>query len=525
MAKTDYLIIGSGAAGLSLAIKLAMHFEDKQVTVITKSEPIESNTKYAQGGLAVVSNRLIDSFEKHISDTLIAGDGLCERDVVEMVVSQAPDCVEELMSWGVEFDTDIKGKLDLGMEGGHSEKRVVHHKDSTGKEIEKTLVSKANSLANLDFMSGYFAVDFLVENSGENRSCEGVLVFNEQTKEYEFVQSQITCIATGGAGQVYQQSTNPFIATGDGLAMALRAEVAVNNMEFVQFHPTAMRQGEGPAFLISEAVRGYGAYLRNSNGERFVLQYDPRGELASRDIVSRAIYNEQISGEGGQIYLDCTHLNQEFKTTFPNIHSVCAQNGLDLAIDWIPISPAAHYLCGGIVVDKKGHTNLDKLYACGECTYTGLHGANRLASNAILEALVYANNIYRELMENPLIVNTSRSLEQKLPSEAGQSQAWSRQMRKSLQGLMTENVGIIRTNKGLKIAKLEIQKAKEIFQQEVTPKPDRRDLLELRNLLDVADIIVTHSAERKENKGGFYNSDLNRGEDINRFSEKSNHTL
>jgi L-aspartate oxidase len=505
---TDYLIIGSGAAGLSLAIKLADHFPNRKITVITKSTPQESNTKYAQGGLAVVFDKDNDSFEKHINDTLMAGDGLCDKNVVKMVVTQAPDCIKELMSWGVDLDTNNDGNLDLGIEGGHSEKRVVHHKDTTGNEIERRLHAKAETLANLHFLSEFFVVDLLAEGSKQQRTCCGVLVFDEKRKEYHTLHANYTCIATGGSGQVYEQSTNPVIATGDGLAMAFRAGASIKNMEFVQFHPTAVKFGDGPAFLISEAVRGYGAYLRNERGERFTFEHDPHGEMASRDIVARAIDLEIRKNKSSNVYLDCTHLDKtSFEAKFPNINKVCSHNGYNLNKDWIPISPAAHYQSGGIVVNTNGQTNLENLYACGECTYTGLHGANRLASNAILEALVYSNNIYKKLAS--LQVHGLELVEpQSFASPKDFSSKMTVQMRESLQKLMSNHVGIVRSKKGLEKARITILQMQKEYEKIIPPYPASREELELKNLLDVAQIIVVQSLKRRTNKGGYYNLDL-----------------
>ncbi|HET9486439.1 MAG TPA: L-aspartate oxidase, partial [Chryseosolibacter sp.] len=397
MPTTDVLIIGSGIAGLSVAIKVAQRFPDRQCLVITKQESAESNTRYAQGGIAVVSDFDNDSFEDHITDTLTAGDGLCDPAVVSHVVQQAPERLRELMSMGADFDRNSSGELVLGREGGHKANRIIHFQDITGLNISNALLEKVKTLPNITLLSHYVALDLLM--TLDKATCYGAYVLNQETEEIEAYVAAVTVLATGGSGQLYRTTTNPLIATGDGIAMAYRAGARVSNMEFVQFHPTAFYDPfTSPAFLISEAVRGEGAYLRNRKGERFMFRYHIDGELACRDVVSRAIASEIQESNEHYVYLDCTHISPEklFKH-FPNIYANCLSKGIDLIHDYIPVAPAAHYLCGGIDVDLRSRTNVANLYAVGECSNTGLHGANRLASNSLLEATVFAHNCFEDV--------------------------------------------------------------------------------------------------------------------------------
>ena len=395
MTHTDYLIFGSGVAGLSFAIKIATHFPEKTVTIITKSNAAESNTKYAQGGIAVVLNQIEDNFQKHISDTLVCGDGLCNKEVVEMVVKEGPKCVQQLIDWGTQFDKNELGSYDLGKEGGHSNHRVIHHKDQTGFEIERAILEQVHLQKNITILDYHFGIDLIVDNN----ICFGATVLNEKTNVISTFFAEKTLLATGGIGQIYGHTTNPAIATGDGIAMAIRAKAIVKDMEFIQFHPTALYHPDlKSTFLISEAVRGFGAFLRDKKGKRFMFDYDDRGELASRDIVSQSIENEIKKSEDECVYLDCTHLEMKaFKKHFPMIYTRCKDLNINIETDWIPVIPAQHYLCGGIEVDTDGKTSIENLFACGECSYTGLHGANRLASNSLLEALVYSERIYKFL--------------------------------------------------------------------------------------------------------------------------------
>ena len=515
MIKTNYLVIGSGVAGLTFAVKIAEKFPEKNVIIVTKGDEDESNTKYAQGGVAIVLDAKEDSFQKHIQDTLEAGDGLCDESVVEMVIKEGPQRFKELLVWGANFDLDPEGNFDLGKEGGHSEYRVVHHKDITGYEIERALLKKVHQIPNVSLLSHHFAIDLITNHHLENLnseviSCYGAYVLNQKNGEIFTVQAESTLVASGGIGRVYGHTTNPVIATGDGIAMAYRAKAQIKDMEFIQFHPTALYNAEGgSSFLISEAVRGFGALLRNKEGYRFMPDYDERAELASRDIVSQSIDNELKKSGNAHVFLDCTHLDIiDFKKHFPNIYKECLENHIDIEKDWIPVVPASHYLCGGIVVDIDGKTSITNLFACGECTRTGLHGANRLASNSLLEALVYAHNIFKNLSENsthPINFNLPEWNDEgtSIPKEYILVQHNLLQ----LQALMRDYVGIVRSNDRLSKA---IDHLDFIYNEvEVLYKNSKvaTSLCELRNMINVAHLIISQSLERKDNRGGYYNID------------------
>lgn len=512
--KNQLLIIGSGVAGLTLAIKYAEAFPKKNITIVTKSNEDESNTKYAQGGVAVVLDGKTDSFQKHIEDTLISGDGLCDKAVVDMVITEGPKRLRELMLWGTQFDLDPTGNLDLGREGGHSEYRVVHYKDITGYEIERALLARVHQLDNITLLAHHFAVDLITEHhlkqASKNITCFGAYVLNQKNGEILTLQANSTVLATGGIGRVYGHTTNPMIATGDGIAMAYRATAKIKDMEFVQFHPTALyTDKEGSAFLISEAVRGFGAYLRTKDGKRFMPNYYERAELASRDIVSQSIDKELKKSGDSCVYLDCTHLDLEaFKSHFPNIYQTCLENNIDIAKDWIPVVPASHYLCGGIEVDTNGKTSITNLFACGECSRTGLHGANRLASNSLLEALVYAHNIYKYLCENPVL-----EINYKLPDWIDEGTSIPKEHiliqhnLKELQALMRDYVGIVRSNDRLKKAILHLDVIYNEVEALYKTSKITTTLCELRNMVNVAHLIIGQSLKRKENKGGYFNSD------------------
>lgn len=505
--KTDYLIIGSGIAGLSVAIKLAEQFPERKIIIVTKSSKEESNTQYAQGGIAVVMDKINDHFEKHIEDTLICGDGLCNREVVEWVVTEGPKRLQELMDWGTQFDRAEDGTLDLGKEGGHSYHRVVHHKDQTGKEIERVVLAKAHRHKNIQFLDYHFAVDLLVFDNG----CKGALVLNERIGKQFAIYAGFTILATGGIGQLYRKTTNSVIATGDGIAMAIRVNAEVNDMEFIQFHPTALYSKAAHTFLISEAVRGFGAYLINKNGHRFLFDYDSRGELASRDIVSRSIAAELKKSGDDCVFLDTTHLDQNaFKKHFPAIAAHCLTEGIDVSVDWIPVIPVQHYLCGGITVNGNGQTSVENLFACGECSRTGLHGANRLASNSLLEAVVYAHRIFCFLKDTELLavpftsVSKEQFKEYQIPAE------FIMERDSVLKNLIQQNVGIVRNMEDLEDTLRQLilwrDECERISQNHHLPK----EFMELRNKITVAVSLVTASLNRTENKGCFFKEDTAR---------------
>ena len=503
MVVTNYLIIGSGVAGLTFAIKIADRFPDKKVTIVTKANADESNTKYAQGGIAIVTDKDEDSYQKHIEDTLICGDGLCDEAVVKMVITEGPKRLKELIEWGAKFDKNAEGNLDLGKEGGHSENRVVHHKDQTGSEIERAILMQVYQKENITVLDHHFAIDLITENN----CCFGALVLDEKTKKITTYQSEITLLATGGIGHLYGHTTNPIIATGDGIAMANRAKATIKEMEFIQFHPTALYDDStGSKFLISEAVRGFGAYLRTKKGHRFMLDYDERGELASRDIVSQCIDLELKKSGDDCVYLDCTHLDlQAFIKHFPMIYKYCKKTGIDIAKDWIPVVPAQHYLCGGIVVDKNGKTSIENLFACGECSRTGLHGANRLASNSLLEALVYSNTIYEYLADDTLKISKPKNniTDWKSVEKPEINSEYLTEMKSKLQLLMRQNAGIVRNDSDLLKAKKQLL----LWQTEMEELEKTHAIsvafYELLNMIAIALLIVQQSLDRQENRGGF----------------------
>ncbi len=519
MNRTDFLIIGSGIAGLTFALKTAKRFPDKKIIIITKAEEEETNTKYAQGGIAAVWDFEKDSYEKHIEDTMIAGDGLCKREIVEIVVKEGPERVKEIINWGTDFDRTKTGEYDLGKEGGHSEFRVLHHKDVTGKEIEKTLIEEANALPNIRILIHHFVIDIITQHHlgrivtrhTPDITCFGVYVLNKKTKSIEKIISKITLMASGGAGQVYKSTTNPLIATGDGMAMVYRAKGRVANMEFVQFHPTSLYQaGVSPAFLITEAIRGAGAVLKSADGKEFMQKYDERKSLAPRDIVARAIDNEmKIRGEDF-VYLDCTMIDKEvIHNHFPNIFEKCLSIGINIEKDFIPVAPAAHYMCGGIMVDKNGISSIKNLYGCGECTSTGLHGANRLASNSLLEALVFAHRIYLDAAEKIDALEIQENIPDwnALGTNDPKEMVMITQSIRELKEVMTNYVGIVRGNERLERAMnrlhLLYEEAEKLYET-TTISPQ---LCELRNLITVGFLITRGAAARKESRGLHYTTD------------------
>jgi L-aspartate oxidase len=518
--QTDFLVIGSGIAGLTYALKVAHQFPDKKVLIVTKAAADETNTKYAQGGVAVVNDLENDSFEKHIEDTLIAGDGLCNKKVVEIVVTEGPARVQEIIDWGANFDRDAEGDYKLGMEGGHSEFRILHYKDVTGKEMERALLEAVDKAPNITFIKHYFVIDiitqhhlgYLVTKATPDICCYGVYVLNTENHRIEKIISKVTLLASGGNGQVYRTTTNPYIATGDGVAMVYRAKGRIENMEFIQFHPTALYEAgkRGQAFLITEAVRGDGGILRNKSGEAFMPRYDARKDLAPRDIVARAIDSEMKRDGTEHVWLDCRHMDiEKFKEHFPNIYERCLSIGIDVSKAMIPVAPAAHYSCGGIKTDEWGRSSIQNLYACGECASTGLHGANRLASNSLLEAMVFAHRCFEDAVSK--IDNIQDFPE--IPDWNAEGTSDPKEMilitqsLKELQQVMSDYVGIVRNTvrleRALKRLDLLFEETEHLYQTtSVSPY-----LLELRNMISVGYLITKGAAFRKESRGLHYTTD------------------
>lgn len=526
--RTDFLIIGSGIAGLTYAIKTARQFPDKKILVVTKASSAEdTNTQYAQGGVAGVWDDEKDSFEKHIEDTLIAGDGLCNPESVEIVVTEGPERIQEIIDYGASFDKDEKGDYELGREGGHSEFRILHYKDVTGREIERSLLEEAKKHGNIEFIQHCYVVElitqhhlgYLVTKATADITCYGVYVLNHRTNKIEKILSPVTMLATGGCGQAYRTTTNPKVATGDGVAMFYRAKGRIENMEFIQFHPTALfHPGESPSFLITEAVRGEGGVLRNKPGEAFMKQYDPRKDLAPRDIVARAIDSEMKKHGTEHVYLDCTHLDKEkFLHHFPNIYQKCLSIGIDVFEQMIPVAPAAHYSCGGIKTDEWARSSILNLYACGECSSTGLHGANRLASNSLLEAMVYGHRAFADtvrLSEDGTLDNISNYLNEiNIPDWNAEGTSQPKEMIlitqsvKELQQIMSDYVGIVRNNvrlaRAMRRLDLLFDETEALYKTaKVSPQ-----LCELRNLITVGYLIVKGAQFRKESRGLHFNTD------------------
>lgn len=503
--ETDYLIIGAGIAGLSLSIKLAEQYPNKTVTVITKADVTTSNTQFAQGGIAVVTDRDRDSFDDHIQDTLICGGGLCDKEVVEIVITEGPERLKDMISWGAKFDKNKDGDFDLGKEGGHSVHRVVHHKDQTGREMVSAMLKYREIVPNIELLSHYFALDLIVQNN----HCYGATILDEKSGDILSVIATHTILAAGGIGQVYGLTTNSEIATGDGIAMAKRANAKIQDMEFIQFHPTALYSSKlDTTFLISEAVRGFGALLKTRTGERFMEKYDSRLELAPRDIVSQSIDIELKKNSDTHVFLDCTHLDiTAFKQHFPMIYEQCKSIGIDISHDWIPVAPSQHYVCGGVCVDQNGESSIRNLFVCGESARTGLHGANRLASNSLLEALVYADRIYKYLLSSPnynLPENYKEGKKTRKESKNSKIDAEKIDaLRKLLQNIMMSAVGIVRQESELLEAKIKLTDLKNQTSQLIQSNTFEKTLFELQNMIDVGLIIVDSSLNRKESVGTF----------------------
>jgi L-aspartate oxidase len=502
----DFLVLGSGVAGLSFALSAA---ESGQVLIVTKRQPDDTSTAWAQGGIAAVLDPT-DSLAAHVQDTLTVGDGLCHRDIVELCVSEGPAAVRELVDrYGARFDRSENGELDLAREGGHSARRVAHAKDTSGREIERALLTAARAHPNIRILADHMAVDLLtLAKYGGPDACFGAYVLSQKSGEVHVVMARATVIATGGAGKVYLYTTNPDVATADGVAMAYRAGAHIANMEFFQFHPTCLYHPEAKSFLISEALRGEGGILRLQTGETFMERYHPMKSLASRDVVARAIDNELKRSGADYVGLDMTHLPKDFVVQrFPAIHARCMQYGIDMRERPIPVVPAAHYSCGGVVTDGHGRTSVRNLYAIGETAMSGLHGACRLASNSLLEGAVMGRRAAADARtlspQFPAQVTPWHSGDAQDPDEAViVTQNWDEVRR-----LMWNYVGIVRTDRRLERARRRIELIRDEIRDYYWNFKVTADLLELRNLALAAHLIVECALRRKESRGLHYNSD------------------
>lgn len=515
---TDVLVLGSGAAGLSLALQVAAN---TSVAILAKSNFSEGSSLYAQGGVAAVANKDKDSFESHIEDTKLAGAGLCRQETVEQVIRHGPAAIDWLIKTGVAFTTNDddhsnNNSFHLTREGGHSHRRVFHAADATGLAIENTLEAQARAHKNISIYEGHIAVDLITQSklhssTGEN-ACLGAYVLNRATGQIQVFSARHVVLATGGAAKVYLYTSNPDTSTGDGIAMAWRAGCRVGNMEFVQFHPTCLYHPKAKSFLITEAVRGEGGELKLINGKSFMASHDDRGELAPRDIVARAIDFEMKRRGDDHVNLDISHKSRDFiKNHFPTVYEKCKSFGIDITTDPIPVVPAAHYTCGGVLTDLSARTDLPGLYAIGECAFTGLHGANRLASNSLLECLVFAKLAAEDI--NTKLGQSKAFKHNDLPvwdesrvTDADEqvvvSHNWD-----ELRRFMWDYVGIVRTTKRLQRAQHRVDLLKDEIKEYYSNFKISNDLIELRNLVDVADLIIRSALARKESRGLHYTRD------------------
>lgn len=517
--KFDFLVIGSGVAGMSYALKVARAKKGK-IAILCKSTIEEANTAKAQGGIASVTNLLVDNFDKHIEDTMIAGDYISDPEAVEQVVRNAPEQIKELVEWGVNFDKKEDGNFDLHKEGGHSEFRILHHADDTGAEIQRGLIEAVKSHPDIEILENYFAVEIITQHHlglrvtrrTPDKVCYGAYVLNPETGKIDTYLAKITVMATGGTGAVYQTTTNPDIATGDGIAMVYRAKGAVKDMEFVQFHPTALYNPKEthPAYLITEAMRGYGGILRLPNGEEFMQKYDERLSLAPRDIVARAIDKEMKIHGLDHVCLDVTHKDpEETKHHFPNIYQKCLSIGIDITKQYIPVVPCAHYMCGGIKVNLNAETTIQRLYAIGECSCTGLHGGNRLASNSLIEAVVYADAAAKHSIEtvDDYDFNTNVPEWNDEGTLTNEEKVLIAQDFKEVEQIMSTYVGIVRSDLRLHRAweRLDLlyEETEHLFKRVKATK----DICELRNVINVGYLITRQALERKESRGLHYTID------------------
>ena len=517
--KYDFLIIGAGIAGMSYALKVARARKGK-IAIVCKTTLEEANTAKAQGGIASVTDFSVDNFEKHIEDTMIAGDWISSREAVEQVVRNAPAQIQELVDWGVNFDRNVDGNFDLHREGGHSEYRILHHADDTGVEIQRGLMETVRRHPDIEVLENHFAVEIITQHHLGQRvtrrtpdiECYGAYILNPKNGKIDTYLSKITLMATGGTGAVYATTSNPDIATGDGIAMVYRAKGTVKDMEFVQFHPTVLYNPAEthPAFLITEAMRGYGGILRLPMGEEFMQKYDERLSLAPRDIVARAIDNEMKIHALDHVCLDVTHKDaEETKRHFPNIYAKCLSIGIDITKDYIPVVPSAHYMCGGIQVDLDAQSSIRRLYAVGECSCTGLHGGNRLASNSLIEAVVYAD----AAAKHSLSMVDKYAFNEKVPewndegTMTNEEKILIAQDLKEVGQIMSTYVGIVRSDLRLRRAweRLDLlyEETEDLFKRVKATK----DICELRNMINVGYLITRQALERKESCGLHYTID------------------
>jgi len=511
-AAADFIVVGSGIAGLTFA-RIAS--EAGTVIVLTKKNRAESNTNYAQGGVAAVVTE-DDSAALHIEDTLTAGAGLCHRDAVEVLVREGPDRVRQMAEWGARFERDPAGASFLvGREGGHSRNRIVHAADRTGWEIERALIEQTRNRPGLDILDHVDVIDLAIAWTSAGPRCVGVYAIDTASGGPALFRGRATLLATGGLGRVYAHTTNPPIATGDGVAMAWRAGAPVANMEFVQFHPTALHHDQGESFLISEAVRGEGARLRTADGSTFMERYHPLAELAPRDVVARAIHAERTRRGEPCVYLDITHRDAGFlRQRFPTIYARCLELGIDMSRDWIPVVPAAHYACGGVLTDLHGRTGLPGLYAAGEVACTGVHGANRLASNSLLEAMVFGGRAAvaaQAETDAPSASPEGLSGFGSAEPQAGELTG----IRSALADAMDDLVGIVRSDAGLEAAARAVRSAQERLDPIVRSSRPTLELSEARNVVLVADLIVRSARKRRESRGLHYNIDCPATDDAN----------
>ncbi len=498
----DVLIIGSGIAGVYTALEIP---EKYNIAILTKETLDVSNSVLAQGGIAVSLDKE-DSPELHFKDTIYAGAGLCDEDAVWVLVNEAASNIESLCSFGVNFDKKSPEELSLTREGAHSKNRIIHAGDTTGKEVCDKLIAVVKTKSNVKIKERTFAIDIITEDD----RCKGVIVFDEDTNKYKLYLSNVVICATGGYGQIYTNTTNPEVATGDGIGLAYRAGVELMDLEFIQFHPTVLFHPENKSFLISEAVRGEGALLKNVNGERFMPKYHELNELAPRDVVSRAIFHEMTATGSDHVYLDITFKSKEYlENRFPNIYKTCLSYGIDMSKDYIPVCPAEHYCMGGIKTDVFGATSIKGFYACGEAACNGIHGANRLASNSLLEGLVFGHKIGIEVSEI-LAEKGYEEINAVYETDRQNTELNIEEIKRHVQGIMTRYVGIVRDRQGLQYAKAEIEKLKEIIWNR---KNSTLKDIEIQNMLLLSELVIDSALKREESRGAHYRADFPKTDD------------